>query len=191
MKIILCSQSPRRKELLSALGFDFEVRTLSGIDESYPTGLSHQATALYIASKKASAFAQTRKANELLITADTIVCLDGKVYGKPADEAEAREMLSELSGKVHEVVTAVCLIGAEIEGGVERFAVTTEVEFAELSDELINYYVAHYQPLDKAGAYGIQEWFGHVGIRGIHGNYDNVVGLPVEELNRRLCKYIR
>lgn len=187
MKIILCSQSPRRKELLSALGFDFEVRTLSGIDESYPAGLSHQATALHIAGKKAAAFASTRHDGELLITADTIVCLDGKVYGKPANDDEACQMLRELSGKTHEVVTAVCLITDE----VESFAVTTEVEFDELSDELIQHYVSHYRPLDKAGAYGIQEWFGHVGIRAIRGNYDNVVGLPTIELHRRLCKYIK
>lgn len=187
MKLILCSQSPRRKELLSALGMPFEVRTLSGVDESYPEGLSHQDTALHIASKKAAAFASTRQPDELLITADTIVCLDGQVLGKPADEAEACRILRQLSGRTHEVVTAVCFISDE---GVESFAVTTEVEFAELTDEIISHYVAQFQPLDKAGAYGIQEWFGHVGIRGIRGSYDNVVGLPVQALNERLCKYI-
>lgn len=187
MKLVLCSQSPRRKELLSVLGWPFEVRTLSGVDESYPEGLSHQDTALHIAGKKAAAFAATRQSDELLITADTIVCLDGQVLGKPDDEAEACRMLRQLSGRTHEVVTAVCLISDE---GVESFAVTTDVEFADLSEELIHRYVTECRPLDKAGAYGIQEWFGHVGIRGIRGSYDNVVGLPVQALNERLCKYI-
>lgn len=188
MKLILCSQSPRRKELLGTLGLSFEVRTLSGVDESYPAGLSHQDTALHIAGKKAAAFAATRQPDELLITADTIVCLDGQVLGKPADEADACRMLRQLSGRTHEVVTAVCLISDEV---VESFAVTTEVEFAELTDELIHQYVSQFRPLDKAGAYGIQEWIGHVGIRGIRGNYDNVVGLPVQALSERLCKYSR
>lgn len=186
MKLILCSQSPRRRELLAALGYPFEVRTLQGIDESFPPGLTHQDTALHIAAKKAAAFAATRRQDELLITADTIVCLEGAVLGKPADQAEAVSMLRRLSGKTHEVVTAVCLISDQ---GTEAFAVTTQVEFADLSDELIQHYVSHYRPLDKAGAYGIQEWFGHVGIRAIHGNYDNVVGLPTQQLSERLCKY--
>lgn len=188
MKLILCSQSPRRKELLSTLGIPFETRTLEGIDESFPTGLSHTDTALYIAGQKAAAYSTTRQPDELLITADTIVYLQGQVLGKPADAKEAHCMLRALSGHTHCVVTAVCLIGPE---GTESFAVTTEVTFAELSDETIRHYVEHYHPLDKAGAYGIQEWIGHVGIRSINGNYDNVVGLPVEELNQRLCRYFK
>lgn len=187
MNLILCSQSPRRKELLGSLGIPFTVRTIEGIDESYPSGLSHQETALAIARKKAAAYAATRHLDEVLITADTIVCLDGEVLGKPRDEAEACRMLRMLSGRVHEVVTGVCIISDK---GIESFAVTTEVEFAKLSDVIIWQYVQKYHPLDKAGAYGIQEWFGHVGIRGIRGNYDNVVGLPVQELNERLCKYM-
>lgn len=187
MKLILCSQSPRRRELLAELGVPFEVRTLSDIDESYPSGLSHEQTALHIAGKKAAAFAATRSADEVLITADTIVCLDGQVLGKPADEEEACQMLRMLSGRTHEVVTAVCIIS---EMGTECFAETTQVTFAELSEALIQRYVTHYHPLDKAGAYGIQEWFGHVGIRRINGSYDNVVGLPVERLNEKLCKYM-
>lgn len=188
VSLVLCSQSPRRRELLQALGFPFTVRTLAGIDESYAPGLSHQDTALMIASKKAAAYAATRQSGEILITADTIVCIDGKVLGKPADEAEACAMLHLLQGRVHEVVTAVCLIA---DSGTEQFAVTTEVEFAPLSDGPIRHYVRTFRPLDKAGAYGIQEWIGHVGIRRINGNYDNVVGLPVQELSERLCKYIK
>lgn len=187
-QLILCSQSPRRRELLSALGIPFEVRTLQGIDESYPLGLSHQDTALHIARKKAAAFAATRQPGEVMITADTIVCLDGQVLGKPADEAAACDMLRRLSGRTHEVVTAVCIIA---DGGVETFAETTEVDFASLTADTISHYVAHYRPLDKAGAYGIQEWIGHVGIRAIRGNYDNVVGLPVQRLNEYLCRYFQ
>lgn len=188
MKLVLCSQSPRRRELLGELGYPFEIRTLQGVDESFPEGLSHQDTALHIAGKKAAAFAATLQPDELLITADTIVCLEGDVLGKPADRDEACAMLRRLSGRTHEVVTAICLVTEE---GTERFAVTTEVEFAELPESLIEKYVDEYHPFDKAGAYGIQEWFGHVGVRGIRGSYDNVVGLPVQQLNERLCKYLQ
>lgn len=187
MKLILCSQSPRRKELLAAIGIPFEVRTLSGVDESYPEGLSHEETALYIAGKKAAAFAATRQPDELLITADTIVCVEGTVLGKPADAQEAHNMLRMLSGRTHDVVTAVCLISGD---GVESFAVTTEVTFATLTDEFIDDYIAECRPYDKAGAYGIQERFGHLGIAEIRGNYDNVVGLPVQQLNEKICKYL-
>lgn len=187
MKLILCSQSPRRKELLGALGWPFTVRTAEGIDESFPPGLSPGETALAIARKKAAAYAATRRMDEVLVTADTIVCLDGEVLGKPRDEADAIRMLRMLSGRVHEVATGVCIVS---NSGTECFAVVTEVEFAQLTDETIWRYVQDFRPLDKAGAYGIQEWIGHVGIRTIRGSYDNVVGLPVQELYERLCKYM-
>ena len=204
MKIILASNSPRRRELLSGLGLDFEVRTMQGLDESYPDGLPMEEIPQYISRKKAAAY--TLGADELLITADTIVYLDGEVLGKPADEAEAREMLQKLSGKTHQVVTGVTLTflneelrikkqGSTAEGKVNEesliqhsFACVSQVTFARLSEEEIDYYVTHYHPLDKAGAYGIQEWIGYIGVTSIEGSYFNVMGLPVQRLYSEMKK---
>lgn len=184
-KIVLASGSPRRKELLAGLGYDFEVRLLNSIDESYPEGLSGEEIAQHIASKKAEAYRPTMVENELIITADTIVYLDGEVLGKPKDETEARRMLRMLSGKTHQVITGVTLLTAQ---QTRTFASVSDVTFAHLSDEEINYYVSHYHPTDKAGAYGIQEWIGFIGVERIEGSYFNVMGLPVQKLYSEMKK---
>ena len=183
MKIILASNSPRRKELLSGLGLDYEIRTLQGLDESYPEGLTMEEIPQYISRKKAAAY--SLNPDELLITADTIVWLDGEVLGKPADEAEARQMLRKLSGRTHQVVTGVTLTTTNLQ---HSFASVSQVTFAQLSDAEIDYYVTHYHPLDKAGAYGIQEWIGYIGVKAIEGSYFNVMGLPVQRLYTELKK---
>ena len=183
MKIILASNSPRRKELLSGLGLEYEVRTMQGIDESYPEGLTMEEIPQYISRKKAAAY--SLNPDELLITADTIVWLDGEVLGKPADEAEARQMLRKLSGRTHQVVTGVTLTTTNLQ---HSFASVSQVTFAQLSDAEIDYYVTHYHPLDKAGAYGIQEWIGYIGVKAIEGSYFNVMGLPVQRLYTELKK---
>ena len=182
--IILASNSPRRRELLGGLGIDFEVKVMSGIDESYPEDLPVMEIAEYIAVKKAEAYRQTMAPDELIITADTVVVCDGEVMGKPADEADAHRMLRLLSGKVHHVTTGVSLTTLQ---GQRRFSVTTEVSFKPLSDEEICYYVSRYRPYDKAGAYGIQEWIGYIGCTGLKGSYYNVMGLPVQRIYHELC----
>ncbi len=181
--IILASASPRRRQLLSGLGIDFEVRTLAGIDESYPDHLQGEAIAAYISKAKAEAYRATLAPNDLVITADTIVCLDGKVLGKPANEAEAQEMLRLLSGRMHEVVTGVTLMTKSQQ---QTFTATTSVTFAPLTDTEIAHYVNQYRPLDKAGAYGIQEWIGMIAVESIQGSYFNVMGLPVQRLYKAL-----
>lgn len=187
LKIVLASNSPRRKELLSGLGLGYEVRTLSGIDESYPEGLSMEEIPQYISRKKAAAY--TLGADELLITADTIVWLDGEVLGKPTDEADARQMLRKLSGKTHQVVTGVTLTYINEESQIHHtFSSVSRVTFAPLTDDEIDRYVARYRPLDKAGAYGIQEWIGYIGVASIEGSYFNVMGLPVQRLYTELKK---
>lgn len=178
-KIVLASNSPRRKELLAQLGLDFSVRTLADVDESFPVGLTNEQTACYIAKKKAEAHAAQMADDELIITADTIVCSEGKVLGKPVDEADAKLMLQQLSGRTHQVVTGVALVTKTKQ---TDFAVTSDVTFAQLSDSEIDYYVAHYRPMDKAGAYGIQEWIGLVAVEELRGSFFNVMGLPVQRL---------
>lgn len=181
--IILASNSPRRRELLSGLGVDYEVRTLPGVDESYPDTLSGEDIPVYISREKAAAYLPSIAPDELIITADTIVWLDGRVLGKPADEADACRMLRELSGRTHRVITGVTLSTATFQ---KSFAVTSEVEFAPLTEEEITYYVDHYRPLDKAGAYGVQEWIGFIGVRRLSGSYFNVMGLPIQRLYQEL-----
>lgn len=181
--IILASNSPRRRELLSGLGVDYEVRTLPGVDESYPDTLSGEDIPVYISREKAAAYLPSIAPDELIITADTIVWLDGRVLGKPADEADACRMLRELSGRIHQVITGVTLSTAAFQ---KSFAVTSEVEFAPLTEEEITYYVDHYRPLDKAGAYGVQEWIGFIGVRRLSGSYFNVMGLPIQRLYQEL-----
>ena len=181
--IILASNSPRRKELLGGLGLDYEVRTLPGIDESYPDTLQGEDIPVYISSKKASAYLDSLKNNELLITADTIVWLDGRVLGKPSDEEEACQMLRDLSGKTHQVITGVTLATTVFQ---KSFASVSQVTFASLTEDEIKYYVSHYHPMDKAGSYGVQEWIGFIGVERIEGSYFNVMGLPVQRLYREL-----
>ena len=182
-RLVLASNSPRRKELLAGLDVDYEVRVLPDIDESYPDGLSGEEIPKYISRKKAEAYETIMQPDELIITADTIVWTDGKVLGKPKDEAEAKDMLRRLSGRTHQVITGVTLVTA---GKKKTFATVSEVTFDELSDEEIAYYVVHYRPLDKAGAYGIQEWIGYVGVSSLSGSYFNVMGLPVQRLYKEL-----
>lgn len=184
--IILASNSPRRKELLAGLDIPFEVRVLDGIDESYPHDLPTKEIAGYISKKKADAYQQTMAADELIITADTIVVLGQEVMGKPKDAAEAHRMLRELSGKTHQVITGVCLTTKERQ---TCFSVETDVTFKDLTDEEIHYYVEHYRPFDKAGAYGIQEWIGYIGVMGMNGSYFNVMGLPVQRIYEALKAY--
>jgi len=165
------------------MGFDFQV-VLREVDESYPPGLSPSEIAVYISEKKARAFDLLIE-NEIVITADTIVSLDGKILGKPENEDHAFEMLSQLSGKGHDVITGVSLLK---DHKVSSFYELTEVFFKEISAEQIRYYINTCQPMDKAGAYGIQEWIGLVAVDRINGSYSNVVGLPTHRLYSELCK---
>lgn len=181
--IILASNSPRRKELLSGLDFEYEVKVLPDIEENYPEGLAMDEIPKYIAAEKAAAYRNMMNDRDLIITADTVVVLGDEVLGKPTDLDDARRMLRELSGKTHQVITGVYLMTREKERG---FSVVTDVTFKELSDEEIDYYVEKYQPLDKAGAYGIQEWIGYIGVTGLSGSYFNVMGLPVQRIYQEL-----
>ena len=192
MHIILASNSPRRKELLAGLGIPYDVFVLQGIDESYPDTLPANEVAEYIARKKAKAYrnenAKLSIINcqlSIILTADTIVVCDGEILGKPHDAADACAMLRKLSGKTHQVYTGYCLQTADktVSG-----TVCSDVTFKELSDEEITYYVEKYNPLDKAGAYGIQEWIGYIGITGIRGSYYNVMGLPVQRIYEEIKK---
>ena len=185
-KVILASNSPRRKELLGGLGIDFEVRTLSDIDESYPDTLQGEDIPMFISAKKAEAYKQGMADDEMIITADTIVYDNGHVLGKPKDRGEAIQMLRELSGHAHEVITGVSIVTQE---KAVQFASTSKVTFATLSNEEITYYVDHYKPFDKAGAYGIQEWIGYVAVTRIEGSYFNVMGLPIQRLYTELKQF--
>lgn len=184
-KVILASNSPRRKELLSGLGVDYEVRTLPDIEEAYPGDLKAGDIPLYIAREKAEAYRGIITPDELIITADTIVWLNGKVLGKPADREDALGMLHSLSGCTHHVFTGVCLTTT---GWQRSFIAATEVRFAELSEEEITYYVDRYLPMDKAGSYGVQEWIGYIGVENITGSYFNIMGLPIQRLYQELKK---
>ena len=197
MHIILASNSPRRKELLAGLGIPYDVFVLQGIDESYPDDLPANEVAEYIARKKAKAYRNEIRSTKneklsiincqlsIILTADTIVVCDGEILGKPHDADDACAMLRKLSGKTHQVYTGYCLQTADktVSG-----TVCSDVTFKELSDEEITYYVEKYKPLDKAGAYGIQEWIGYIGITGIRGSYYNVMGLPVQRIYEEIKK---
>ena len=185
-KLILASNSPRRKELLAGLGVPFEVRVLQDIDEHYPESLPVNEVARYIAKEKADAYRRIVAPDELIITADTVVIVGDEILGKPMDEADAVRMLRLLSGRTHQVTTGVCLLTAEKE---RCFDVTTDVTFKTLTDEEIHYYVNRYRPFDKAGAYGIQEWIGYIGVTGLNGSYYNVMGLPVQRIYQELTKH--
>ena len=189
--VVLASNSPRRKELLSGLGVNFSVKTLPDVDESFPDALKGEEIPLFIARKKADAYKMlfsSVTSNEveeplLVITADTIVWIEDEVLGKPANATEARAMLSKLSGKKHQVITGVCLTTASWQ---KSFAAVSEVQFSSLTEEEMDYYIQNYCPYDKAGAYGVQEWIGFIGVESIQGSYFNVMGLPIQRLYREL-----
>ena len=184
-KVILASGSPRRRELMAGLGVNYEVRILPDVDESYPHTLQGEEIPLYIAKEKADAYIPMMQPDELIITADTIVWLDGKVLGKPRDREDALQMLRTMSGRTHEVFTGVCITTTAWE---RSFTAQTEVRFATLSEDEIIYYVDNFKPMDKAGAYGVQEWIGFIGVENISGSYYNIMGLPVQKLYRELLK---
>ncbi len=185
-KVVLASNSPRREELLRGIDIDFEVKILPDIDESFPDDLLNEEIAEFVASKKAKSYISSLCEEELLITADTIVLLDGEVFGKPINKEEAKEMLRALSGKTHKVITGVCLTSSTKQ---TSFSATSNVEFGELTDTEIEYYVEHYSPLDKAGAYGVQEWIGYVAVKHIDGSYYNIMGLPIHRLYSELKRF--
>lgn len=182
-KVILASNSPRRKELLAGLGIDFSVRIIKDIDESYPASLRGEDIPVFISGKKAEAYRRTMAEDELIITADTIVYDNDKVLGKPSSREEAINMLTELSGHAHEVITGVTICTRD---KMKQFASTSKVFFDNLTAEEIEYYVDKYRPYDKAGSYGIQEWIGFVGVTRIEGSYFNVMGLPIQRLYKEL-----
>lgn len=181
MKIILASNSPRRKELLGGLGVDFEVRVMKGVDEAYPDTLPAKDVAEYISREKASVYDVAD--DELLITADTVVIVGDDILGKPKDADDAHCMLREISGRTHQVVTGVCLTTVKEQ---RSFSVVTDVTFKQLSDEEIDFYIRNHRPYDKAGAYGIQEWIGYIGVTGLNGSYYNVMGFPVQRVYEEL-----
>jgi septum formation protein len=185
-RIILASNSPRRKELLAGLGISFDVLTIPGIDESYPDTLVGGDIPVYLAKKKSEAYNDILRDNLLVITADTIVWHNGKVLGKPKDRREAIEMLTELSGDSHIVYTGVCVRTKDKE---VSFFTESEVFFDELTSYEIEYYVDNYKPYDKAGSYGIQEWIGYVGVKRIEGSYFNIMGLPIQRLYKELKRF--
>lgn len=185
--VILASASPRRRELLQATGIEYRLAAKFACDEEYPATLPAEDVAPYLSRLKSHAYPTPLAYNDLLITADTVVVLEGRVLGKPRDEEEACAMIAALAGKEHCVVTGVTLRTAERE---HTFASQSTVRFATLSEEQIRYYVDNYRPMDKAGAYGIQEWIGYVGIESIEGSFYNVMGLPVQRLCRELEAFV-
>ncbi len=181
-EIILASKSPRRQQLLADLGLKFNVQSMD-VPEDFPEGLGMTEVPVYLAELKAEAFRPLLKDNQLVITADTIVWLDGQVMNKPVDYADGFRMLKELSGNKHQVLTGVCLLSTQKK---VSFYALTDVWFKQLSDEEIHYYLENYSPYDKAGAYGIQEWIGYIGIHRIEGSFFNVMGLPIQSLYEHL-----
>lgn len=182
-KIVLGSNSPRRRELLSGLDISYEVRPMPDIDESYPSDLWKEEIPVFIARQKADAYRSMMDDDTLLITADTIVWIDGTVLGKPVDEQDARRMLRTLSGQMHEVITGVCLTTRRRQCA---FHALSEVKFADLDDDEIDYYLEKYRPYDKAGSYGVQEWIGYIGVEHLNGSFYNVMGLPVRMLYKQM-----
>lgn len=185
--IILASASPRRRELLRATGIDYSLAPKFECEELYPESLAVEEVAEYLSLLKSHAYPTQLMPNDILITADTTVVLDNEVLGKPADEREAREMIARLSGREHSVVTGVTLRTADYK---RSFSSISHVRFAPLTEEQIAYYVDNYRPMDKAGAYGIQEWIGYIGIESIEGSFYNVMGLSVQRLYRELECFI-
>jgi septum formation protein len=185
-KLILGSASPRRQELLKGLGFEFMNKPINVNEDSWPIDLEKQEICIYLAEKKADAYPEDLKEDELLITADTIVWCDGKVFNKPANFAEGKKMLEALSGKMHQVFTAVCLKSANKQ---TTFFDESKVYFKKLKSNEIEYYLTNVSPYDKAGGYGVQDWIGFVGIDKIEGSFYNVMGLPVKDLFEELIKF--
>ncbi len=185
-KLLLGSKSPRRKELLENAGFDFEVVDID-VAETFDPAMKPKKVAAFLSKKKALGYRQVLEENEILITSDTIVVYKGEILGKPKDKTDAKIMLSQLSGKKHKVITAFCLRSRD---KVKVYKSTTTVLFDVLSDSEIEYYLDYFKPLDKAGAYGIQEWIGHIGVEKIEGSYFNVMGLPIQKLYRKLEEFI-
>lgn len=186
-RIILGSNSPRRRELLAGLDLSFDVHVIPGLEENYPDSLQPQEIPVFLSKQKAEAYLSTLEDQVLLITADTIVWNETEVIGKPKDREDAIRMLRSLSGREHQVVTGVCLTTTKKQ---ETFSVVSSVRFASLTDEEIIYYVDKYKPFDKAGAYGIQEWIGYVGVESISGSFYNVMGLPVQRLYQELKRFV-
>lgn len=186
-RIILGSNSPRRRELLAGLDLSFDVHVIPGLEENYPDSLQPQGIPVFLSKQKAEAYLSTLEDQVLLITADTIVWNETEVIGKPKDREDAIRMLRSLSGHEHQVVTGVCLTTTKKQ---ETFSVVSSVRFASLTDEEIIYYVDKYKPFDKAGAYGIQEWIGYVGVESISGSFYNVMGLPVQRLYQELKRFV-
>lgn len=184
-KIILASGSPRRQQFLKDLDLDFEIR-LKEVEEIYPEGLEAEEITNFLAELKANAFEGELKENDLLITSDTIVWFDNKALGKPKNYDDAFQILKSLSGNTHDVITSVCIKTIE---NTDVFYELTTVTFNELSDEAIHYYLENYKPYDKAGAYGIQEWIGFIGVSRIEGSYANVMGLPVDKVYSYLTNF--
>lgn len=184
--VLLASKSPRRRELLSQMRVPFNVVTTGGIDESFPDDIPRTEVSAYIANKKADAYRAMLKHNELIITADTVVVLGNKILGKPKDAEEAIRMLLSLSDRTHKVSSGVCIMTKDRR---TTFTVITDVKFGHISEEEARFYVENYMPLDKAGAYGIQEWIGCVAVESIHGSFYNVMGLPVHQLYMELSKF--
>lgn len=185
-RLILGSASPRRKQLLGDLGFAFHTQAIAADESDWPAELKAEEIALFLAEKKAGAFPRKLENDELLITADTIVWRDNKIYNKPAGYSEARQMLRSLSDGQHDVFTGVCLRSAEKE---VTFYGASRVFFRKLDEDEIDYYLENYRPYDKAGAYGVQDWLGYVGIEKIEGSFYNVMGLPVRELYEALLNF--
>lgn len=185
-KIILGSASPRRQDLLKSLGFEFLNKPVKVDESEWPIDLKAQEIPIFLAEKKADAYEEELKENDLLITADTIVWCEGKVFNKPANFAEGKKMLETLSGKMHEVFTAVCLKGANKQ---TTFFDVSKVYFKKLKTEEIEYYLTNFSPYDKAGGYGVQDWLGYIGIDKIEGSFYNVMGLPVKDLYEELIKF--
>jgi septum formation protein len=183
-KIILASQSPRRKQLMEAAEIDFEI-VIADVDETNPPGMPGEEVPEHLAKKKAAAI-EANYPDAIIIAADTVVLLDGEILGKPKDAADAENILGKLSGRVHRVVTGVCIQQGDKQ---HSFSTTTEVHFRSLGPEQIKHYVANYQPFDKAGAYAIQEWIGMIGIEKINGDYYNVMGLPIGDVTMALKKF--
>jgi septum formation protein len=183
--IILASKSPRRQNLLKELGVDFTIHT-KDIDEVYPPELKKEEVAIYLSELKAAAFKEDLQANDLIITSDTIVCLGDRIIGKPRDRDDAFNMLSDLSGNMHQVVTAVTLMSTT---KTKTIFDVTEVYFKVLSNYEIDTYINKYKPYDKAGSYGIQEWIGYIGIEKINGSYHNVMGFPVKKVYEALEEF--
>jgi septum formation protein len=182
-KIILASGSPRRQQFFRDMDLDFEIR-LKDVEEIYPPNLTEEDITDYLAVLKSDAFDGELAENEILITSDTIVWHENKALGKPKDYEDAFAMLQSMSGKTHKVITSVCF---KTKDKTEVISETTKVTFHALSDDEIRYYLDHYQPFDKAGSYGIQEWIGFIGVAKIEGSYPNVMGLPVDKVYQYLC----